>query len=545
MPSSIRSLRQLQTLPLFVSGKLPKGSEPYVCRTRNSGILNTLRGLNLHGELNITRLENIRYATPADEGQLFMKKNLESLGLYWGFIPRFKDSFAKPPNAPAEVGTKFPDWALPNLVAADFTNCRSCEHLPALGNLLLLKTLSLQGMHGVKSVGTEFYGDGTDIWFPSLEELSVSDFANLKEWSSANDGNAFRRLKKLTVKSCPKLAHTPLPQSLQYLELRDCNPTMVPIADLSLLFVLILDKIPDLVSLPEGLFASASLSSLKIVSSPKLHSMPLEIQNLSSLKSLTIRCELTSLSSSLEQLTLLEDLTILDCPKLGSFPAGVQHLSSLRSLMVLNCPWFDSLPEGLQNVKTLYCLEISSCDNLTALLEWFLDLASLRSLTIYHCPNLTLLPLGFKLLTKLQHLSIQECPELEERCRQGSGEDWSKIAHVPHKYIGSPQVRLFGEASTSGSSSVQGSSHKETSISLSSTSYYHYGQQGLDVLGREIVAIRECLLMIGILGFNYFILPTASQDAVSMLNGRTDWWSNIGNVHYYKNRNRRRETTVV
>ncbi|CAL2278241.1 unnamed protein product [Prunus armeniaca] len=480
-----------------------------------------------------------------ESAELHKKKNLESLGLYWGLIPQFRDSFPKLPNAQLEVGvsgsriarqseklleclqphknlkklvingypgTKFHDWAIPNLVAVDFTNCRSCEHLLDFGNILLLKTLYLHGMDGVKKIGREFNGDGADIWFPSLEELSISDFANLEEWSSANDGNAFRRLKKFTVKSCPKLAHIPLPQSLQHLELWNCNPTMVPIADLSLLSVLILDKIRDLVSLPEGLFASASLSSLKILSCPKLHSMTLHMQNLSSLKSLTIRwcgelsslpqslqnlkaldsleisgygsltslpdggiaglaslrtlsienCnDLTSLSSSLEQVTLLEDLTIIDCPKLGSFPAGVQHLSSLQSLMVQNCPWFDSLPEGLQNVKTLHCLEISSCNNLTALPEWFDDLASVRSLTIYHCPNLTLLPLGFKLLTKLQHLSIQECPELEERCRQGSGEDWLKIAHVSHKYFGSPQVRRSGEASTSGSSSVQGSSQMD------------------------------------------------------------------------------------
>ncbi|BFG41341.1 hypothetical protein CerSpe_276150 [Prunus speciosa] len=532
MPPAIRSLVNLQTLPLFVVPKWARNIE--------------LQGLNLYGELNITRLERVgvSYSQLLDvkSAELHMKKNLESLGLYWGLIPQFRDSFPKLPTAQPEVGVsgsriaqeseevieglqphknlkklvingypgiKFPNWALPNLVIADFTNCGSCEHLPTLGNLPLLKMLSLQRMHGVTSIGTEFYGDGTDIWFPSLEELSISDFANLEEWSSANDGNAFRRLKKLTVKSCPKLAHIPLPQSLQHLELRDCNPTMVPIADLSLLSVLFLDKIPDLVSLPEGLFASASLSSLKIVSCPKLHSIPLEIQNLSSLKSLTICwCEklsflpqslqnlkalesleisgcgslislpyggiaglaslrtlfiencsdLTSLLSSLEQLTLLEDMTIIDCQNLGSFPAGVQHLSSLRSLMVLNCPWFDSLPEGLQNVKTLHCLEIRSCYNLTALPEWFEDLPSLRSLTIYDCPNLTLLPLGFKLLTKLQHLSIQECPELEERCSQGSGEDWSKIAHVPHKYIGSPQVRRSSEASTSGSSSVQVSS---------------------------------------------------------------------------------------
>ncbi|KAL6269909.1 hypothetical protein ACE6H2_026820 [Prunus campanulata] len=36
--------------------------------------------------------------------------------------------------------------------------------------------------------------------------------------------------------------------------------------------------------------------------------------------------------------------------------------------------------------------------------------------------------------------------------------------------------------------------------------------------------------MIGFLGFNRFIFATASQEAVSMLNGRMDWWSNIGSV---------------
>ncbi|CAL8175686.1 unnamed protein product [Prunus armeniaca] len=548
MPPNIEFLRRLQTLPLFVVPKLGKIQ---------------LEGLNLYGELNIAHLENLCrelniahlespnfmasiqsqfFFSLMKSAELQKNENLESLGLYWGLIPQCRDSFPKLHNAEPEVGVsgshiaqqseevirglqphenlkklvingypgiKFPNWALPKLVAADFTNCRSCEHLPALGNFPLLKTLSLQGMHGMKSIGTEFYGDCKDIWFPSLEELSISDFANLEEWSSANVGNAFPRLKKLTIKSCPKLGHIPLPQSLQHLELRNCNPTMVAVADLSLLSVLILDKIPDLVSLPEGLFASASLSSLKILSCPKLHSMPLEMQNLSSLKSLTIRwceelsslpqslknvkslesleisncnhlislpdggiaglaslrtlsiencSELTSLSSSLEQLTLLEDLTIMDCPKLGTFPAGVQHLSSLRSLMVLNCPWFDSLPEGMQNFKTLQCLEIRSCPNLTYLPEWFKDLDCLRSLIIYDCPNIKLLPSGFNLLTKLQTLSIQECPELEERCRQGSGEDWSKIAHVPHKYIGLLEVKRSGEASTSGSSSVQGSS---------------------------------------------------------------------------------------
>ncbi|VVA15929.1 Hypothetical predicted protein [Prunus dulcis] len=227
MQYGIKRFRQLQTLPLFVTSQW-----------------------------------NIEDAIPRI---LVRKENLESLALYWGFIPGFKDSFTKPPNAPAEI----------------------------------------------------------DIWFPSLEELSISDVANLEEWSSANDGNAFCRLKNLTVKSCPKLAHISLPQSLQHLELRDCNPTMCE----------------ELSSLPQSLQNLKALESLEISDCHSLTSLPnCGIACLVSLRILSIEncSELTSLSSSLEQLTLLEHLTIMYCPKRGSFLAGVQHLSSLRSLFVLD-----------------------------------------------------------------------------------------------------------------------------------------------------------------------------------------------------------------
>ncbi|KAM1617977.1 hypothetical protein ACFX1Q_017671 [Malus domestica] len=542
MPAGIERLHQLQTLPLYVA---------------RDGHLSALEQLNLYGKLNLTHLKEVWNAVEAKTAGLMMKENLDSLGLYWetyqrssqdvdkslGIVPKRREasmvveflssavagtsrpfflSAIKQPNCDEEIlnslqppknmkklvingypGIRFAAWALPEyVIAVEIANCQNCRHLPALGNLLRLKTLYLHGMHGVRSIGTEFYGDGADIRFSSLEELTLSEFPNLEEWSSTNSENSFPSLRKLTVKRCPKLAHIPSPQSLQHLELQDCIPTLTSVGSLSLLSVLVLENIPGLLTLPGGFIASACLSSLKILSCPKLRSLPLQIGNLTALKSLTIQwCEelfslpqtlqnlkalesleisnchsiismpdgwigglsllrtlsiesctnLTSLSSSLEKLALLEHLTIMFFPHLGSFPEGVQHLSSLRSLILLGNPWFDSLPEGLQNVGTLHCLKIGSCPNLTALPEWFEGLDSLRSLTISDCPGLQLLPPGFKILTKLQHLSIQECPELEERCKQGSGEDWMKIAHVPHKFIGPPQARQSGEASTSGS----------------------------------------------------------------------------------------------
>ncbi|XP_061999254.1 probable disease resistance protein At5g66900 [Rosa rugosa] len=193
-------------------------------------------------------------------------------------------------------------------------------------------------MESVTRIGFEFYGDSTDICFSSLEELSLSDFPNLETWSSANNENAFPSLRKLTINRCPKLTHIPFCLSLQHLELRDCNPSSIFIGGLTLLTVLVLEKLPELRSLPPGLSAS-NLSSLEVLSCPKLCSLPLEIGNLTALKSLTIRwCdELSSLPESLQNLKALESLEISDCHSIISMPdgaIGVQFVSP-NSLMAL------------------------------------------------------------------------------------------------------------------------------------------------------------------------------------------------------------------
>ncbi|PON92553.1 LRR domain containing protein [Trema orientale] len=56
---------------------------------------------------------------------------------------------------------------------------------------------------------------------------------------------------------------------------------------------------------------------------------------------------------------------------------------------------------------------------------------SLRFLKISNCSRLRTLP-DFMRRTRVQELTIDSCPSLEGSCREGVGEDWSKICHIPN-----------------------------------------------------------------------------------------------------------------
>ncbi|KAA8536334.1 hypothetical protein F0562_028812 [Nyssa sinensis] len=516
MPFGIEKLVHLLTLPIYV---VKSSCFDFFLRGKRSD-LTRLGNLNLRGELKIKHLERVGNGDDAKEANLMNKEYLKSLGLCWGnddtsLFPnpaleastaRFLERKRQTPgpsqtnrcemdaNLGAEVlahlqphqnlqrlfvvgypGLSFPHWILPKLTMVVLINCRGCLHLPTLGHLPLLETLRMEGMAEVTSIGREFYGENTPLIFPSLVELTIGDFPVLQEWSSIDGRETFPKLSKLTVRKCPNLIVMPSVLSLQHLELHDCNPRILrSLENLTLLSDLVIKRFTELLSLPGILLRNnCLLRSLKIISCPKLHSLPSELKNLTSLKSLTIRwCEeLSSLPLGFQNLTALESLEIGDCHSLISLPQeGIGGLSSLRTLSIENCSNLASISMKFQDFTALEHLTIMYCPSLAALPDDLQYLSALQSLTTLGCPELVFLPEGLQHVTTLQtleirscpsvtalpecglqHFSIQDCPDLERRCQQDGGADWWKIAHVSYGYVFSSASRQSSGAASSSS----------------------------------------------------------------------------------------------
>jgi len=140
-------------------------------------------------------------------------------------------------------------------------------------------------------------------------------------------------------------------------------------------------------------------------------------------------------SELLESISSFYGLTTLEINRgedVTYFPKGMlRNLTCLRTLEIPDFPKVKALPSEAFNLD-LEHLGIHHCCELDSLPEQIFEaLRSLRTMEIAFCERLRCLPEGIRHLTSLEVLTIYGCPAVAERCKEGIGEAWDKIEHIP------------------------------------------------------------------------------------------------------------------
>jgi Leucine-rich repeat (LRR) protein len=437
MPHGLGKLTDLRTLTLYSLGK----NESSVPKQKDG--LGDLDGLDeLRGHLCIKGLENLRSSPlEAKAANLERKQHLQILKLEWDSYIKVGDDSDKAitndeqllehlqPNLNLKVfvikgyaGVRLSGWvsSLSNLVSITIWDCKWCQHIPSLGQFPFLKFLSLMDLTELEYISN----DDSDMSSFPLKSLELKNLPKFRGWGRMRETltaehephyhlplfPSFPCLSDLYVGECPMMSLIPV----VVLGSETTPYSSSPFSDLSKLKSLFLEGLEELEYLPEEW-----------------------LQNLTSLERLEIsRCRKLQISMSplFQHLTVLEDLVISNCKELiiNEDEEGAQCLgpTTLRHLSIENV--INSFPRELIHLTNLHWLDIKDFPSLVSLPEWIGDLISLQTLQILNCPNLISLPEGMHHLTSLRHLTIAECPRLEKRCKQGTGEDWPKIAHIPN-----------------------------------------------------------------------------------------------------------------
>ncbi|XVF71541.1 hypothetical protein PTKIN_Ptkin12aG0046200 [Pterospermum kingtungense] len=444
--------------------------------------INELKELALEGELSIKALYNVKSSAEAKAANLIEKTNLRSLSLSWRVNNKENSqhenaeeilSGLQPHSSLKKLciidyqGSRFPYWMvdllLPNLVELSLENCRRCDQLPPLGKLRFLKELNVSGMDALKSIDSNFYGDG-ETCFPSLETLTICHAPCLEEWTAVNGRDNFPLLSSLTISYCPKLVKLPILQSLKKLYIEETSVSLLSSVMMNAVFLTSL-RIHDFhgtMDLLDGLLQNQKHLERLVIVSRSLKSLSNLLDNMSTLKHSDLQCclQLESLPAGLQYLSSLESLKLSqcnsivtlpvnglyglsslsslgvnNCEKLASLSEGLGYLTSLQDLLINGCPELTSLPESLSRLSSLRSLRIWCCQGLVSLPNEIEHLALLSELEIDECFNMMSLPQGLRSLTSLKMLKIVGCPHLEKRCEKERGEDWHYIAHIPSVII--------------------------------------------------------------------------------------------------------------
>ncbi|KAJ4975796.1 hypothetical protein NE237_000902 [Protea cynaroides] len=223
-----------------------------------------------------------------------------------------------------------------------------------------------------------------------LVVLDLTDSAITESWMGWNYIKVAKTLKVLNLSRCYKLSRTPEFSANLQLE------------------VLILDNCLSLAAIDESIGLLKRLVILNLWGCVNLAYLPTSICELSSLKTLEIRC--TKICQLPEKLGCLEALTELCIPQI-QLPNSIGNLRNLKTLSANYC----NIQQGviIDAIGRLSSLEYLNLEGnpFYTLPATVSGLSLLQKLSVYGCKNLQSLP---KLPSSLKFLNANECENLRE-----------------------------------------------------------------------------------------------------------------------------------
>ncbi|ONI20562.1 hypothetical protein PRUPE_2G022500 [Prunus persica] len=462
MPPQLGRLTNLQSLSNFVVGK---GSD-------QSGIREIRSLFHLRGTLRLSRLENVIDAEDAQRADLKCKERVDELVLEWssatqetqlgvlnGLEPhRMLKKLIIKGYAGLEFSTWIGDRLFSTMVHVRLDKCKNCQILPPLGQLPLLKELYITGMAAVRSVGPEFYGEGS-LPFPVLETLEFEDMQHWKKWVPfvGDRGiDVFPCLKFLSIRNCPQLEGK-VPEnldSLARLTIIKCEELVISISNYKQIGRLWIDGCKAVLKtsgVEFELLKSLQLSNIKEVRfqtgeftkglrkvvkltiggceelTSSLENEDRVLQHLISLHRLVISGNsslLEKLGKEAEELLQLQILTcklkylqLNYCASLSKVPEGLHHLTALQDLQIIGCSSLVSFPD-VGFPPSVEVIRIEECDSLLYFAKYQIP-PNLRRIKIMRCKSLKSFveeEVGSSSSTSshisLRYLDIRECESL-------------------------------------------------------------------------------------------------------------------------------------